>query len=117
MILMTDSSISYALTRPRTYVYGMRLNKSEGIGKWDGAEIFISKDGINTCMIALFYHDKNYITDKSLPKIKVQEGVNKAFSLGWSEMTIQDIELTSGLKNCESWNLDKKSLSLPNILI
>src|SRR6187402_1740717 len=101
MILMTDSIIScspsYVLERVKAYVYGMRLDKSEGIGKWDGAEIFISKDGITTCMIALFYHDKNYITDKSLSKIKVQEGVTKAFTLGWSEMSMHDIELTSGL--------------------
>ena len=90
----------------KNYCIGVRLNNSIE-GKWDGAQIFISKNKESTCMNALFIDNRDYISHEILNKIKVKEIICDSLNTNYKMMSLEDIKKVSGIQNSTLWDVNK----------
>lgn len=77
-------------------VRGCRSPDSKGEGHWDGAFVFCIDTFKNEGTCALFEDGKDFIGSPGLA-FHIEE-YNKYVSQGWIDMTINDIEKTSGVR-------------------
>lgn len=95
--------IQYKLNMAAISTFGCRSPKSQGVGYWDGAFVYVDIGTTSIC--GMFDNHMDYVSDYDIPICDVMKQYNELISSGWIPMISEDIEKTAGVQINTKTNL------------